>query len=682
MKRELIVYFLLANIFIVNLQAQEKTKVKFGKIAVADFDLSSCKVSPDAEAVIIMDAGESDFVLNAQQQFALEFKKYKRVKIINKSGFDAATVEIPLFTNGSDDEKLDNFKATTYNLENGKVTEVKLSSNDVFSERKNKNWIVKKFTFPAVNEGSIIEYSYTINSNYIFNLQPWNFQAEYPCLWSEYEIDIPEYFQYANISQGYLPFTIRKTTETQKSFNFTTDKTFRSSTANVLDGRIIEGGEKVNIPVVININKWAIKDVPALRLEKFTSAFRNYISKIEFQLSSVKYPQQMLQTFYNSWEDVTKKLLDDEDFGLSIKKPNNWLDDIIKQILDGSTSENDMARKITAYLKNNFTCLNDGVYLTNNLKNTFKNKKGNVADINLLLVDMLQYVKIIAEPVILSTKNNGYVQELYPLIDRFNYVVCEAVIDGKKYYLDATQSDLGFGILPVKCYNGYARVISDQNPRSINFSADSLHEFKKTTVFIVNDEKNNWVGSLSTDFNNYESANIRREIGTQGKNDYFKKIKMLFPYDATLQNLVAEPMTDIEKPLTISYDFDFNTKKDDLLYFNPILTDAINDNPFKSAERKYPVEMPYTINEMYTANIDVPEGYEIEELPKPEKIKFNNEEGLYEYIVQNKGSTIAIQCKLWLGWANYSLEDYEGLRDFFGKIVKKQSEQIVFKKKK
>jgi hypothetical protein len=77
-----------------------------------------------------------------------------------------------------------------------------LRKSGVFQDKLSKNQLVKKFTFPAIKEGSIIEYEYTIHSDFIFNLQPWEFQGAYPRLWSEYNVSIPEFLYYVFLSQG------------------------------------------------------------------------------------------------------------------------------------------------------------------------------------------------------------------------------------------------------------------------------------------------------------------------------------------------------------------------------------------------------------------------------------------------------------------------------------------------
>jgi hypothetical protein len=56
-----------------------------------------------------------------------------------------------------------------------------------------------------------------------------------------------------------------------------------------------------------------------------------------------------------------------------------------------------------------------------------KERSGKVSEVNLLLTAMLRYADIAADPVILSTSDHGYAPELYPLRDRFNYVITQAL---------------------------------------------------------------------------------------------------------------------------------------------------------------------------------------------------------------------------------------------------------------
>jgi hypothetical protein len=655
-----------------HLPAQDKSNAKFGKVTASDFDLSKYNYDSSASAVIIADIGSSEFEGNTKGWFSLLFKHFKRIKVLTKNGFGAGTVEIPLYVSGQSEEKVENLKATTYNLDNGKITETKLDDKSIFTDKVSKNNILKKFTFPNLKEGSIIEYTYTVKSDFLFNLQPWEFQGSYPCIWSEYEVTIPQFFDYVFLGQGYQPFLINTSSNSNVSFS----------------GRIPGGSgsdQPFNISGIAVTHRWAMKDVPPLKEERFTSTINNYISKIEFQLSQYRLPDEPVEDVMPNWPKASEKLMKDENFGADITSNNGWLDNDLNNVIKGSSDKFEKAVKIYSYVRNNFTCTSHNrMRIDNSLKTIFKNKSGSEAEINLLLVAMLNHIDIQSDPVILSTRNNGYTNELYPLLDRFNYVICSANINNKVYYLDASEPSLGFGYLTDECYNGHARVINKDNPLPVYFYADSLKERKLTTVFITNDEKKpaELSGTFSSTLGNVESYDLRESVSKKTEEDYFKKIKS-YSSDYTITNTGIDSLTQLDMPATVHYDFAYKISSDnDIIYFNPMFSEGYKENPFKSAERKYPVEMPYVMDETYVFNMEIPNGYVVDEMPKSAKVSLNGTEGSFEYLIAKDDANIQMRSRIKLNKATFEPDDYSTLRDFFAFIVKQQSEQIVFKKKK
>ena len=97
-------------------------------------------------------------------------------------------------------------------------------------------------------------------------------------------------------------------------------------------------------------------------------------------------------------------------------------------------------------------------------------------------------------------------------------------------------------------------------------------------------------------------------------------------------------------------------------------------------QRRFPVDMPYKIDNTYFLNMEIPAGYQVEEIPKSAKVVYNENEGLFEYLIQKSDNNIQMRVKLKLNKAYFGMEEYASLRDFFAFVVKKESEQIVFKK--
>src|SRR5882672_11464317 len=101
-------------------QAQKNAPAKYGAISEKDFTLTQAFDTGTA-AVIIADIGSTSFEGNAKGDVTMVFKWYRRVKVLNKNGFDMADVSIPLYFSGSDEERVADLKGHTYNLEDGKI---------------------------------------------------------------------------------------------------------------------------------------------------------------------------------------------------------------------------------------------------------------------------------------------------------------------------------------------------------------------------------------------------------------------------------------------------------------------------------------------------------------------------------------------------------------------------------
>ncbi len=611
---------------------------------------------------------------NKKGGFSLEFKNFRRARILNKNGYDLANVEINIYTNGDLEEDLKSLKAVTYNLENGKVVETKLDAKSVFKDKISKNRVVKKFTFPNVREGSIIEYEYKLESDFLFNLQPWSFQGLEPRLWSEYNVSVPEFFDYVTLTQGYQSYYLRDRKERRGDFTISGGDSRSNTIMSTQDERTSFSAGVVDL-------RWVMKDVPPLHEESYTSTLANHVSRIEFQLSELREPFTP-KKYMATWEQTCKELLVDEDFGMFLDTYNEWMDDVIVTPTSNVTSSLEKAERIFAFVRDNMTCTNyNRRTIDKPLKNVWKARAGSEAEINLLLTGLLRKAYITADPVLLSTRGNGWAYAQYPLIDRFNYVVTQVTIEGKKYLLDASNPKLGFGKLGYECYNGHARVVNAA-ATPLELASDSLHEVKLSSIFIINDDKGRLIGNMNQVPGYFESYSLRNRIRQTGKETFFANIRKGFNAEMQMTDPVIDSLEQFEYPIGIRYQFEIRPDDAEILYINPMFGEGYRENPFKSANRLYPIEMPYTMDETYLLRIETPKGYVIDELPKQVKVKLNDaNDGIFEYLISESGGAISLRSRIQLKRAFYSAEEYGALREFFNLIVKKHSEQIVFRKK-
>lgn len=87
---------------------QDKITIKINKVLPQDFNLSGKKINFSVSAVVIANVGTSASEGNSKSGMSSIFTK--RIKILNKSDNEAATLEIPLYAIRSDEAKLQNLK--------------------------------------------------------------------------------------------------------------------------------------------------------------------------------------------------------------------------------------------------------------------------------------------------------------------------------------------------------------------------------------------------------------------------------------------------------------------------------------------------------------------------------------------------------------------------------------------
>jgi transglutaminase-like putative cysteine protease len=655
------------------LQAQ-KPPIKFGDIPMDQLEMTRYEKDSSAAAVVLTDYGQSTMDYSESDGFVLQFERLTRIKILTKDGLDYANFSIPLYHTGSSNEKLSGLKAVTYNLENGKIVEVKLKNEAVFKEKQDANVDIMKITLPNVKSGSIVEITYKVRSDFLFNFQDWEFQSAIPIVWSEYRAQIPEYFNYEKYMQGYVPLTVNENTTEPNSITIhskersegrTTQTTFTEDKIDFQESRF----------------RWAAKDVPAFKPEPFITTARDYISKMNFELSFTRFPNQPMKNYMGSWEDINKTYAESDDFGSEVTG-NGFLKKIVEEITAGRTSPEDKIGAICNYIKQ--TVAWDGTnrkYIGTSLKNVLDEKKGNSAAINLLLASMLEKADLKVSPVLLSTRDHGFVREATPASSQFNYVICLVRLGDKLILLDATDKLLPTGTLPEKCLNGNGLVVSKDGFEWVKLQSSGKSR-RIVNADLILENEGELKGKLLIERTGYYAHGSRKNYFSKGEADYQKDFLGSRSWELSKSeyqnaNEIQQSFKEAHE-LTIS---DHITSTGEMIYLSPFVMDQEEENPFKLEERQYPVDFGSPFDRMYVIKITIPDNYNVEELPKSKAIALPNSAAKYFYNVSQVGNIINITSNLAVNRSLFVQDEYANLREFYNQIVAKQAEQIVLKKK-
>ena len=79
---------------------------------------------------------------------------------------------------------------------------------------------------------------------------------------------------------------------------------------------------ELNASTQVNYYHWNMKNIPALKIEKFISAASNYADKLEFQLAST-YNGESTHDIAGDWTKTADFLLQSPDFGEAISEQVN-----------------------------------------------------------------------------------------------------------------------------------------------------------------------------------------------------------------------------------------------------------------------------------------------------------------------------------------------------------------------
>lgn len=655
-------YFYLTCFFLVlftNINAQD---FDFGLNSFKDVDLKNCPFDPDANAVVIREFGTAQMYHDEiKGALAIDFIYHVKIKIFNKNGFDNGTVEVPLAVNGDNQENISDLKAVTINYVNGNFVRSELDPKKVINEKRHRYLNIIKFTMPNLSDGSIIEYSYRIKSPKIFNFRGWEFQSEIPKIHSEYIAQIPAMYNYNVVMRGPYKLTTQN--------------------AEVLKECLRISGVSIDCSKMTYI----MKDVPAFVSEDYMTAASNFKSAIKFELSDYQTLSGAKMNVTKRWKDVDYELVSHNSFGSQMKRKDDFKD-ILPGILKNKTDNLEKAKAIYDYIAKNIRSNGYiGIYAESSAKKALESHSGNTGDINLALISALTAANLDAEAMILSTREFGTVNSLFPVLTDFNYVVAKLNIGDKTYLLDASVPLLPFGLLPIYCMNGQGRVINLKKPSYWYDLVASQKDYTSYSLIATLTKDGKLKGELNTFTSGYSALNRRKAITAANSiEEHVEKMEARMS-NIKVDNYKVNNLDSLDLPLMETYEMEMDLFKGaniSRFFFNPFIIDRIGKNPFNLDERTYPVDLGSTREIRTIIQIAIPENFTVSEQPKPLNVALPENGGRYQLITAFENQVISLNQVLSYNKPVYSPEEYLGLKELLSRIIQVQKTDIVLQKTK
>lgn len=617
----------------------------FGKVEKADLELKTCDFDDKAEAVVLFDVGELYFDLSSMAS-TMQFERHVRIKILKAKGKDQADIHLPYFSYRNI-EYIKNLTAQTYNLDaSGNIVTTKVEKKLIYEKPIDKYRTEQVFTFPDVQAGSIIEYKW-LQVCTSFSLENWYFQQEIPVKYSRYRVDFPSEIEVYASPLCVLPYESKKDSK----------------------------GTRV-------IQTYSMKNIPALRDEPYISCDKDYLQRIDLRLQAINWPTYR-QNMVKNWPQQIKILMEDEDFGVQLKRNIPRTTDLDEQLKKLTDPYRKMVT-IHEYVRKNMEWNGyKNIWALNGVKAAWKDKKGTSGEINLILVNLLKDADLKAHAILVSTREHGMVASSVADVSQFDKVMAYVEIGEKVYVLDATEKNTPSGLIPMDVMYSEGLVI--EKPETFEWGWRPLWNdrtmMKNTLVMradITESGMMNGSASLfSYDYDRIQRVEDARKDKTKFLEKYFQTNQSVKVDSLSLENLDDDTLPFIQKvqfSLPVSASGEYK-------YFSTNLFTRLEKNPFVADSRFSDVF--FGVNQSYNivANITIPEGYAFETLPKNMKMIMPDTSIAITRRLAVEGNQISVRVGLEFKKPFFTVQEYPDFKEFYKQLFAVLSEQITIKKK-
>jgi hypothetical protein len=650
-------YLLLLGLLLWHHGRAQTDELQWGTVPSADLLMSAFPDDPQAEAVILGERGTFYF-RNNEENYEYQLNIYRRVKLLHKNAFDSqARVRIP-FYHFADNERVLDIAAHTITPD-GQVHP--LSRREMYVEKKDEYWSSVNFTFPKLREGVVIEYRYTIISKDILHPRTWYFQHEVPVRSSELQLHNSSYLSFITQIEGeeYMDLVQQNKEETvltrdEMRFSFS-DKAYRLDRA------------------------------PAIRAEAFMTNINDYRLRLQLQLSEITRQDGSKKPFLTSWEQSAEDLMNSPLFGrrFLLKSAYRKLDRILMDQVELNGEPEENMRAIYWFLLRRVQWNGrNGIQADRKLYDAFKTGKASAAELNLMLLALLNAHDIRAQPVLLSTRDHGRMQTQYPMMSQFNYVMALVSISGRTWLLDATDPLRPPGMPGINTLNKKAWVLNPDWPQWINLLVPPCRDVYSADLHIRSDGSIS--GVMQVRYSSYSAWYERRLLEDKPDGEYWlPRLQGLHP-EIQIVSIEHQNIRDLNADLAgrIQFNLPKNEKSgEDFLFLPALIYSNFSENPFRKEHRDFPVDFPYPFEEKWHLTLHLPPTFEVVRLPESTNITLPRDQAQFSYEYQQHNNIIELNSTLQINSDLISPVDYLALKNLFDHYVQLNNASIVLKKR-
>lgn len=640
-----------------SLASMAQTAPAWPPVSHEELELKDNPLRPGEPAMILYREIQTDSSKSLETHFT-------RIKIFKEDGKKYADIEIPYLEK---ELQVQNIQGRTIKPDGQTIDFGGAVYDRIVAKTKRFKINVKSFTFPDVQPGSIIEYSYQLHHHH----------------------GVPDVFKRPQdyVIPVALAYPAAQWTIQRDLFVRRTHFVFRPSTRDMT----VEI-RSVHLPKIAEPQRgddgsltMDVENIPAFQKEEHGPPEDFSIGRVElFYIAG-------FFTNDSYWRDVAKfEARDTEKFlgkskaiqqeAARLVSPNDSPEAKLRKIYDRvqqiryvsyerSRTEKERKQESLKPNKNAEDVLTRGYAFEN--------------EINLLFIALARAAGLDAYLVKITSRDRTYFLKSLPDYRQLDAEVVEVRLDKKSIFLDPATRYCPFGLLPweetdaggIRLDENHALVVQTPTPNSWEAVISRKGRFKL-------DDRQNLQGRLEVSFAGQEALSRRIKANDEDEAGRRKlleeEIESWLPKNATAKLVSASGWTESTTPLTAVFEVkapDFASRVGERLLFRAFVFQTPWKNAFQSQTRETMIDLHYGHQEIDELTFEMPSGYQWENFPLPRSRK--DAFATYELSTEKQGSELRLKRTLNMDGYFFQAKDYPGLHRFFESLRKNDDEQAI-----
>jgi len=613
-------------------------------ICADDLAVSAVSIGyPDADAAILLREGE----LDDEMSEGTSLKIYVRMKVFTERGRRYGDVQLPYRL---DLGKIVDVHARTVRPD-GKAVEVE--RRDIFDKlliTSGRNiWRAKTFSMPSVEPGSIIEYRY---------------RQVYPAGFRYFELDLQSDLFIKQLSYRVKPERSSSLDVRWVAFNSNDPADFTpkwNGAYNIKAENISPFRREPLMPPELAVKAWGW---------------------IYYSKGTDTDPDKY-------WREYGQHMYEESMFE---SRPSATVRAVVDTITLGDTTPHEKIASIYSYVHREIKPVDESDVKADHLKRnadadqTLRRRYGTQTDINSLFISMLRAAGLDARVAELTTRDENMFHRAFPDAFQFNSeITAVAGPDSKFEFYDPGSRYCPLGLLAWE-KQGVPALISDKDKPSFVTTpvAPGAENREDRTMTVAPAPDGRLAVRAELQLTGLKAVDFRSSSAGHPVAD---------PLIALIENVNDPPPTGAESPtinvsssdepgpVSLSYSFaasSFAPPTERRLLLRPALMGRKGDILFSSATRINKVYFRYPWSERDKVTIEVPEGFEPEQLP--DAINIDIGAATYRSAYRREGSKVVFERALSINGISFDVDEYQTLKSFFDRVHQADQSVLSFKR--